>query len=118
MTKISLNILPALKKWFVEKANVLTVWKVEAYDSVSALPSTGVLGTIYLVSNESSGSNHWDEYFWSTADDTPGYEKFGGLEVDVSNFITMKQVTDYIGANGSLALSDSGELSLTITDAS
>jgi len=30
----------------------------------------------------------------------------------------MKQVTDYIGANGSLALSDSGELSLTITDAS
>ena len=98
--------------------DIIPKWKVEAYDSVSALPSTGVLGTIYLVSNESSGSNHWDEYFWSTADDTPGYEKFGGLEVDVSNFITMKQVTDYIGANGSLALSDSGELSLTITDAS
>jgi len=43
MTKISLNILPALKKWFVEKANVLTVWNTTASDS--QIPSEKLVKT-------------------------------------------------------------------------
>ena len=32
MSKISLNILPGLRKWFVEKTSILTAWNTTASD--------------------------------------------------------------------------------------
>lgn len=89
-------------------------WDVQRIDSVDSLPTTGVYGTIYLVSNGGSGKNQYDEYFWNDKGDIPGYEKFDGLEIDISNLVTMDEVIEYIGNNGSLSLDSEGNLSLTI----
>ena len=53
---------------------------------------TGAAGTIYLVQNGSSTStNSKDEYFWNSAGQTPGYEKFGTTDIDLSGYL---QTTD------------------------
>ena len=91
-------------------------WNVQAFASVAELPTVGVLGTIYLVKGAGNDKNTYDEYFWNTASEVPGYEKFGGIDIDVSSFVTMSQVVEYLGNNGSLTLSDDGELSLNINE--
>lgn len=91
-------------------------WNVQIASSVSELPTVGVLGTIYLVKGTGKDKNTYDEYFWNTASEIPAYEKFGGIDIDVSSFVTMSQVVEYLGNNGSLTLSDDGELSLNINE--
>lgn len=91
-------------------------WNVQIASSVADLPATGVLGTIYLVKGTGKDKNTYDEYFWNTASEIPAYEKFGGIDIDVSSFVTMSQVVEYLGNNGSLTLSDDGELSLNINE--
>lgn len=91
-------------------------WNVTIASSVTDLPATGALGTIYLVKGTGNDKNTYDEYFWNTASEVPGYEKFGGIDIDVSSFVTMSQVVEYLGNNGSLTLSDDGELSLNINE--
>lgn len=91
-------------------------WNVTIAASVTDLPATGALGTIYLVKGTGNDKNTYDEYFWNTASEVPGYEKFGGIDIDVSSFVTMSQVVEYLGNNGSLTLSDDGELSLNINE--
>lgn len=54
---------------------------------------TGANGTIYLVQNSGSGSNTKDEYFWNSAGSTPGYEKFGTTDIDLTNYV---QTTDLV----------------------
>lgn len=91
-------------------------WNVQIAFSVADLPATGALGTIYLVKGTGKDKNTYDEYFWNTASEIPAYEKFGGIDIDVSSFVTMSQVVEYLGNNGSLTLSDDGELSLNINE--
>lgn len=91
-------------------------WQVSVVASVSELPATGVVGTIYLVKGDGKDKNNYDEYFWNDKAETPGYEKFGGVDLDISSFVTMTDVVDYLGDNGSLTLSDDGELSFNITE--
>lgn len=91
-------------------------WNVQIASSVTDLPATGALGTIYLVKGTGTDKNTYDEYFWNTASEVPGYEKFGGIDIDVSSFVTMSQVVEYLGNNGSLTLSGDGELSLNINE--
>lgn len=91
-------------------------WQVKIATSVNDLPATGQLGTIYLVKGTGKDKNNYEEYFWNDATDTPGYEKFGGIDMDISNFITMSDVISYINNNGSLSLSSDGELALNIVD--
>ena len=91
-------------------------WNVQIASSVTDLPATGVIGTIYLVKGNGNDKNTYDEYFWNTASEVPAYEKFGGIDIDVSSFVTMNQVVEYLGNNGSLTLSDDGELSLNINE--
>lgn len=91
-------------------------WNVQIVASVSELPTVGVLGTIYLVKGTGNDKNTYDEYFWNTTSEIPGYEKFGGIDIDVSNFVTINQVVEYLGNNSSLTLSDNGELSLNINE--
>ena len=92
-------------------------WHVEMVASIEDLPNTGVLGTIYLVSDSGSGKNQYKEFFWNDSASEPGYEQFGGVEIDVSKFITKKQMTDYLANNSTLTLSADGELALNIVDA-
>lgn len=94
--------------------NTIPKWNVQMAESVSALPATGQLGTIYLVKNSGSGNSGYDEYFWNNTSDTPSYEKFGGVDIDISDLVTMPEVLDYISNNGSMNLSEDGTLSLTI----
>lgn len=91
-------------------------WNVQVCASTSELPAVGVLGTIYLVKGTGNDKNTYDEYFWNTTSEIPGYEKFGGIDIDVSNFVTINQVVEYLGNNSSLTLSDDGELSLNINE--
>lgn len=92
-------------------------WHVEMVASIDELPTTGVIGTIYLVSDSGSGKNQYKEFFWNDSADEPGYEQFGGVEIDVSKFITKKQMTDYLANNNTITLSEDGELALNIVDA-
>lgn len=92
-------------------------WNVEMVAGIEDLPNTGVLGTIYLVSDSGSGKNQYKEFFWNDSASEPGYEQFGGVEIDVSKFITKKQMTDYLANNSTLTLSADGELALNIIDA-
>lgn len=91
-------------------------WNVTIASSVNDLPAKGALGTIYLVKGTGKDKNTYDEYFWNTASEIPAYEKFGGIDIDVSSFVTMSQVVEYLGNNGSLTLSNDGELSLNINE--
>lgn len=89
-------------------------WDVKVAASVSDLPTTGQLGTIYLIKNSGSGTSSYDEYFWNDDSTTPGYEKFGGVEIDLTGFVKMPEVVSYIGNNASLSLADDGTLSFTL----
>ena len=50
---------------------------------VTTLPSTGVKGTIYLVSNSGSGTNAYDEYIYVDN----AWEKIGTTDVDLSGYL-------------------------------
>jgi len=58
---------------------------------VSSLPSTGVKGTIYMLSNSGSGNNVYDEYIYLT--DAKKYEKIGTTDVDLSNYYNTSNFT-------------------------
>ena len=55
---------------------------------------TGAAGTIYLVQNTGSGTNSKDEYFWNSAGSTPGYERFGSTDVDLSGYVQSSDLAE------------------------
>lgn len=89
-------------------------WNVQVVASVAELPTTGTIGTIYLIKGDGKDKNNYDEYFWNDASDAPGYEKFGGIDIDLTGFVKMPEIVEYIKNNGSLDLASDGTLSLTI----
>lgn len=109
------NQIPSAKAVY-DLYSTIPKWNVQVVASVAELPTTGTIGTIYLIKGDGKNKNTYDEYFWNTASEVPGYEKFGGIDIDVSSFVTMSQVVEYLGNNGSLTLSDDGELSLNINE--
>ena len=109
------NQIPSAKAVY-DLYSTIPKWNVQIASSVADLPATGALGTIYLVKGTGKDKNTYDEYFWNTASEIPAYEKFGGIDIDVSSFVTMSQVVEYLGNNCSLTLSDDGELSLNINE--
>lgn len=52
------------------------------FQIVGELPGTGENGIIYLVSNNGSGQNIYDEYIWTGT----AFEKIGTTDVDLSNY--------------------------------
>lgn len=52
------------------------------FQIVEDLPGTGENGIIYLVSNNGSGQNIYDEYIWTGT----AFEKIGTTDVDLSNY--------------------------------
>ena len=68
---------------------------------VQSLPATGETGKIYLVANNGSGQNIYDEYVWLTG--TPGrYEKIGTTDIDLSNYVTYDSTNDQFSKNGTV----------------
>ena len=112
---VSSNQVPSAKAVY-DLYSTIPKWNVQVVASVAELPTTGVLGTIYLVKGTGNDKNIYDEYFWNTESEVPTYEKFGGIDIDISDFVTINQVVEYLGNNGSLTLSDDGELSLNINE--
>ena len=53
------------------------------FQVVTSLPTTGVKGTIYLVSNSGSGTNSYDEYIYVSNK----WEKIGTTDVDLSGYM-------------------------------
>lgn len=61
------------------------------FQIVSSLPASGVKGTIYLVSNNGSGTNIYDEYIWIQS--SQKFEKIGTTDVDLSGYLKTTDVT-------------------------
>lgn len=60
---------------------------------VTALPSTGVKGVIYLISDSHSDSNDsYDEYIWVSS--TSAFEKIGNTDVDLSAYAKTADFTE------------------------
>ena len=59
---------------------------------VSELPITGENGVIYLVPNDGSETNIYDEYLW--IDSTSKFELIGTTEIDLSNYVTNDDLND------------------------
>lgn len=78
---------------------------------VTALPTTGTKGVIYLVKHEHSTGDTYDEYIWNTAAETPAFEKIGNTDIDLSAYLTSATAAStYIpkvtGATGKVAQFD------------
>lgn len=58
------------------------------YSIVTELPATGETGVIYLISNNGSNPNIYDEYIW--VNNT--FEKIGTTAVDLSNYYTKSEI--------------------------
>lgn len=56
-----------------------------SYEVVDALPSTGVVGKIYLVAHSHGASDIYDEYIWVNS--TSKFEKIGNTDIDLSNYV-------------------------------
>lgn len=107
------NQIPSAKAVY-DLYSTIPKWNVQVVASVAELPTTGTIGTIYLIKGDGKDKNNYDEYFWNDASDASGYEKFGGIDIDLTGFVKMPEIVEYIENNGSLDLADDGTLSLTI----
>lgn len=107
------NQIPSAKAVY-DLYSTIPKWNVQVVASVTELPTTGTIGTIYLIKCDGKNKNNYDEYFWNDASDAPGYEKFGGIDIDLTGFVKMPEIVEYIKNNGSLDLANDGTLSLTI----
>ena len=56
---------------------------------VEELPGTGETGVIYLVSNDGSGQNAYDEFIWTGT----AFEKIGSTDVNLSNYWSKTELT-------------------------
>lgn len=63
------------------------------YEVVQSLPATGEKGTIYLVANQGTGSNIYDEYIWMDGDPTGHFELLGTTEMDLSGYVKTTEMT-------------------------
>lgn len=59
---------------------------------VQTLPQTGEKGVIYLVSNNGTGSNIYDEYIWVDGTPSGSFEKIGTTAVDLSGYVQASEM--------------------------
>lgn len=71
-----------------------------SYEIVATLPAEGAPGVIYLINNNGSNPNIYDEYIYVETDGTGSFEKIGTTDVDLSNYL---QTSDIISiTNGEI----------------
>lgn len=59
------------------------------FEPVDVLPTTGVLGTIYLVPHSHAEKDKYDEWVWivdTTKPEGGYYEKLGSTDIDLSSY--------------------------------
>ena len=61
------------------------------FSVVESLPTTGVVGTIYLIKHSHTTSDGYDEYIW--LGDSLKYEKLGNTDVDLSGYVKTSQMS-------------------------
>lgn len=61
------------------------------FSVVDSLPTTGVVGTIYLIKHSHTTSDGYDEYIW--LGDSLKYEKLGNTDVDLSGYVKTSQMS-------------------------
>ena len=78
---------------FVNAAVAAAIGNVTSikYQVVTALPTTGAAGTIYLLANSGADGNIYNEYIWIGS----SYEELGPKELDLSGYL---KATDIIPA--------------------
>lgn len=64
------------------------------YQIVESLPATGVKGTIYLIANDGTGSNIYDEYIFVNGKP----EIFGTAEIDLSEYVKYSSLEEITNA--------------------
>lgn len=52
------------------------------------LPAEGKSGAIYLIPNQGTAPNVYDEYIWIKGDPTGSWEKIGTTEIDLSGYVS------------------------------
>ena len=61
---------------------------------VSALPATGVNGTIYLVAHAHGTGDAYDEYLW--IESAKKFEKIGNTDIDLSSYAKKTDLDSYL----------------------
>ena len=64
---------------------------------VTALPTTGTKGVIYLVAHSHGATDGYDEYVWVEANGN--YEKIGNTDVDLSGYVQSTDLTELTEAD-------------------
>ena len=96
------------------------------YQNIQELPASGTTGVIYLVPNEGSGSNIYDEYVWIVVSGVGSFEKLGWQELDLSGYLVgtdvkvnstrLSKTADQSGNGFTIDLSSSVQTSLGLAD--
>lgn len=69
-------------------ANVVSI----KFEVVTALPTVGVNGVIYLVANSGTGTNIYDEYAW--IDSTKTFERLGTTDIDLTPYLKIADLVE------------------------
>jgi hypothetical protein len=67
-----------------------------SYEIVQTLPQTGSTGVIYLISNNGTAPNVYDEYIWLAS--SSSFEKIGTTAVDLSGYVQASEMVTITNA--------------------
>jgi hypothetical protein len=96
------------------------------YELVESLPATGEKGVIYLVPNQGTGSNLYNEYIWIVVSGEGKFENLGQRDLDISGKLensdvkvdttSLSKTNDQSGNGFTLDLSSGTKDSLALAD--
>lgn len=80
------------------------------FEVVQTLPQVGEAGVIYLVPNQGTAPNIYDEYIYVNN----AFEKIGTTEIDLSNYVTETELQTALATKADVA--DTPVITMTTTD--
>lgn len=96
------------------------------YELVNELPASGEKGVIYLIPNQGSGSNLYNEYIWIMVEGVGQFENLGQRDLDLSGYLvqsdvkvntaTLEKTADASGNGFTVDLSEATKASLAKAD--
>lgn len=87
-TTTDVNKTLSAKKIYEELSKIQSI----TFEKVDSLPAEGKAGVIYLVSNQGTLPNIYDEYIYLS--DSKTFEKIGTTEIDLSNYIQNENMVE------------------------
>jgi len=70
----------------------VTSFNYQLVDAEHPLPAEGTKGVIYLVPNEGTGTNTYNEKIWIIVDSVGRYEDLGKRDLDLSNYLVSADI--------------------------